>query len=52
MVVVGLQEEDLRPEAYLTIDEGRINGWRGGIEAVLASSGDYVEVRCTGQPRV
>jgi hypothetical protein len=45
LVVVGLQEEDLRPEAYLHIDESRLNGWRAGIESVLTAMGDYVEVR-------
>jgi len=42
---IGLQEEDLRPEAYLQIDEERLNGWRAGIENVLLAEGDYVEVR-------
>ena len=50
LITVGLQEEDLRPEAYLHIDENRLNGWRTGIEAVLASTDDYVEVRVVLTP--
>jgi len=45
LYAIGLQEEDLRPEAYLQIDEERLNGWRAGIENVLLAEGDYVEVR-------